>query len=196
MKQIVMILLIVSALIAGEKAGVLEDKRENSANDVKGLNVGHVILIGVKKGSTVFLNGELQSTKREYVVPAGTCEIAVTHPDYQPWHKTVQIDKGDNDTIRVKPKSIYGSLKVISDPPGASVTFRGETKKAPVVFKRLLPTKRDEPIIIKLDTYKTVKLYTFISPNFRAFKRVNMYRSKAYRDSVATAEQQKKSDTK
>jgi hypothetical protein len=96
---------------------------------------GTLRILEAPEGATVLVDGKDQSAAalRPVYVAVGQHTLAVTHPDHGPWRRSVQVDPGESEVLRVElvPRPRDATLRVVVAPQDASVLIDGGTPSSP-----------------------------------------------------------------
>jgi len=106
---------------------------------------GTLLLTGSERGVTVFVDGELRATNADFPihipVRVGRREIIVRKEGMAEFRKVVFVQSQQVETVEVNLKAERGSLRVVTEPEGATVWLqrvrRGETKRDGLVITDL-----------------------------------------------------------
>lgn len=128
-------------------------------NNVKAVNAGWGALkvsTTPENGATIKLNGKVLKVKTPYfnkMMAAGTYEITVSLEKYQTVTKTIEIVDGSDNDIVIEMPFAHGTLKVTSEPAGATVYVDSLSRgKTPLVLDDII-TGSHVVTIKKSDNY-------------------------------------------
>ena len=85
------------------------------------------ITITVSENATIYLDNVQKSTGTwKGRLNAGVYSIEVRREKYRPAKQDIEVTAGVKQTIDLQPTPIFGSLDVITTPPGATITLEGK----------------------------------------------------------------------
>jgi len=109
-------------------------------------------------GADVFINGERKgSTPGKFQVSAGSAEVVISKTGAGRVTKVVSLKAGETKSLgTIELGAEFGSLRIESNPPGASVTVDGQNtgRKTPLIIKGVRRGK-EHSVRLELDGYQS-----------------------------------------
>lgn len=98
------------------------------------------LTVNVPAGASIYLNNQLKNTGSwKGRLPAGIFTVEARLGKHKDARQDIELKIGENRTLNLNPTPIYGSLDVITNPPGATITIDGKSYgTTPNTINRLL----------------------------------------------------------
>lgn len=152
---------------------------------------GYISVTCDNPSARILINGieAGQGSVERSVVAAGTVEIAVEAPGFEPFKKSVALAQGAHDVLRPELVSVFGSLGVSSAPKGAQVFLNEQNVGVtPYANPRLQPG--NYLLKVALDSYEPVKENVSVVKNSSVSRDFELKHTVAYLDSLKAVKAQ------
>ncbi len=135
-----------------------EDARKKAEEKTNSTGTAYVSVSSSPSGADVFINGERKgSTPGKFQVGAGSAEVVISKSGSGRVTKVVSVKAGETKSLgTIELGSEFGSLRVESNPPGASVTVDGQStgRKTPLIIKGVRKGK-EHSLQVNMDGYQS-----------------------------------------
>lgn len=109
-------------------------------------------------------------------VSVGSRVVAITHPDYEPWQRSVSVSDDQTATVEVKLTPKPGRLAISAEPPNVVITINGRAVRADEIKNGELtvPTGESLALTASAKGYKSATSTITLPANGREMWRVTL----------------------